>query len=148
MAKIRLTKWIDAPPELVFSLWTDVSRMAEWIEGLSKVTDQTGPLDRVGTTYVTWFGRISGRNEVLAAEPPRRIRTRLGNWLLRGETEASFAAERGGTLVTQIFETQGIVPSIAARIFAMGSYKGSFRGELNTFARLAEREARMRGAGA
>ena len=32
---------------------------------------------------------------------------------------------------------------IIARIFATGSYRGSFRGELNDFVRLAEREARV-----
>jgi hypothetical protein len=115
--------------------------MPEWIVGLSKITDRTGPLDRAGTTYVSWFGRMSGRNEILVADPPRRIRTLLGSRLLRGETEATFASERGGTLVTQTFATEGFLPGIVARIWGMGSYKGSFQGELNTFARIAEEEA-------
>jgi type II secretory pathway component PulF len=46
-----------------------------------------------------------------------------------------------GTRLTQTFTTEGWLPAIMARIFATGSYKGSFRGELATFARLAEQEA-------
>ena len=34
-----------------------------------------------------------------------------------------------------------MVPAIAARLFATGSSKGSFRGELNSFVGIAEREA-------
>jgi hypothetical protein len=40
--------------------------------------------------------------------------------------------------------TEGLVAAIFGRIFAMGSYRGSFRGELDTFVRLAEAEARAR----
>jgi hypothetical protein len=43
--------------------------------------------------------------------------------------------------LTQRFETEGIISALAARVFATGSYKGSFRGELATFARLPEAEA-------
>jgi hypothetical protein len=37
--------------------------------------------------------------------------------------------------------TEGLVSEITSRLFSMGSYKGSYQGELNDFARLAEREA-------
>ena len=144
MAHVRITTFVAASPELVFELWTDLERWPEWIEGLSRITDVTGPLDQAGTSYVTWFGGMIGRNEVLEVERPRRIRTHLSSRLLRGVTEAVFDPERGGTRITQSFETEGLLPAIAARIFAMGSYRGSFRGELTTFARLAEREARAR----
>lgn len=73
-------------------------------------------------------------------ERPNRIRTHFGNWVLRGVTEATFEPQDGGTLLTQRFETEGIVPGIVARIFSIGSCKGSFRGELASFARLAEGE--------
>jgi hypothetical protein len=60
---------------------------------------------------------------------------------MRGTNDATFEPHDGGTSVTQRFETQGIISALAARVFATGSYKGSFRGELATFARLAEAEA-------
>jgi hypothetical protein len=43
---------------------------------------------------------------------------------------------------SQTFRTQGVISAISARLFAVGSYKGSFQGELEHFARLAEAEAR------
>jgi type II secretory pathway component PulF len=55
--------------------------------------------------------------------------------------EATFEPSGEGTNLTQRFRTEGLIPAIAARIFATGSYRGSLRGELATFARLAEREA-------
>ena len=38
--------------------------------------------------------------------------------------------------------TIGWFSEITSRLFALGSYKGSYQGELNDFARLAEAEAR------
>jgi uncharacterized protein YndB with AHSA1/START domain len=138
---------VNAPPELVFDLWTDLDRMPEWIGGVRKVTDQSGPMDRAGTRYTVWFGSMASPSEVVEVERPRFIRTRFGNRLLRGENNATFEADGEGTRLTQEFLTVGLIPAIAARIFATGSYKGSFRGELNEFVRLAEREARQRQEG-
>jgi hypothetical protein len=89
-----------------------------------------------------WFGRMSNPTEVLQAERPRLVRTRFGSWLLRGVEQATFEDEADGTRLTQQFWTNEIISAVMGRIFAFGSYKGSFRGELNTFVRLAEREAR------
>ena len=77
----------------------------------------------------------------LEAERPRRIKSRFGSSLLRGETEATIEHDSGGTSLTQRFRTEGLVSAIAARVFGTGSWRGSFRGELATFAKLAEREA-------
>jgi hypothetical protein len=44
--------------------------------------------------------------------------------------------------LTQQFWINGIISRVMGRIFAFGSYRGSFRGELKSFVRLAEREAR------
>jgi hypothetical protein len=115
--------------------------MHEWTGGVTRVTDVTGPSDQAGTTYTVWFGRMGSPTRILEADRPRRIRSRFGNTVLRGETEVSFEAEGAGTALTQRFRTEGLIPAIAARIFATGSWRGSFRGELATFARLAEREA-------
>ena len=79
--------------------------------------------------------------EVLEAERPRRFATRFGNWLLRGRSSATFEPDGDGTRVTQKFETVGWIPAVSSWIFSRGSYEGSFRGELEKFARIAEREA-------
>jgi uncharacterized protein YndB with AHSA1/START domain len=145
MARFEFSRFVAAPPEQVFDLWVNLDRAREWIRGLSTITDVSGPSDRAGTTYTWWFGRTASPTEVLEAQPPRHIKTRLGNWYLRGVTEATFEPEADGTRIVQRFETEGLIPAIVGRIFATGSYPGSFRGELATFARIAEREAGERG---
>jgi len=142
MATYRFTVDIAAPTDGVFDLWTDHERWKDWIRGVSRVTDVSGPTGRTGTRYTVWFGSMRSPSEILEAERPRRIRTRFGNRMLRGETVVTFEPTATGTRLTQEFRTEGLIPAITARIFALGSYTGSFRGELNEFVRIAEREAR------
>jgi uncharacterized protein YndB with AHSA1/START domain len=137
----HLTALSAAPPDRVFALWTDLDRMKEWVGGVTKVTDVTGPVDQVGTRYVVWFGPVKSRTVVLEADRPRRFSTRFGSWILRGVSTATFEAEGTGTRITQDVRTGGLVSAVTSRLFALGSFKGSYQGELNDFARLAEREA-------
>lgn len=142
MARYRFGIYVSAPPEKVFDLWVNLDRMHEWTGGVTRITDVIGPPGQAGTSYTVWFGRMRSPTRVLEAERPRRIKSRFGNTMLRGENEASFEPEGEGTRLTQEFGTEGVIPALVARIFATGSYKGSFRGELAEFARIAEREAR------
>jgi hypothetical protein len=80
--------------------------------------------------------------EVLEVTRPNRFRTRFGSWLLAGESAATFEPEGTGTRLSQTFRTQGFIPAIMGRIFATGSWSGSFRGELEHFGRIAEADAR------
>ena len=141
MGTHRLSVHVAAPPEDVFRLWTDLERMQEWVGGVTNVTDVTGPVVRAGTHYTVWFGRMASRTEVLEADPPRFIRTRFRSRLLGGETTATFEPEGDGTRIVQTFRTEGLIAAIAGWIFSRGSYRGSFQGELNDFARLAATEA-------
>ncbi|MFJ5956106.1 SRPBCC domain-containing protein [Paenarthrobacter sp. NPDC092416] len=141
MATFRVTTLVAAPPEHVFAAWTDPDRFPEWIGGVTRVTDRIGSIDQAGSRYTVWFGRMASPTEILAVERPWHLRTRFGNAILKGESDVRFAAEGGGTRINQEFETRGFVSAIFARLFAMGSYRGSFRGELETFRKLVEREA-------
>lgn len=141
MANYSFTINVAAPVEQVFDLWTNLDRLLEWLVGLKKVTDVTGPSDRVGTRYIAWFGRSGSPTVVLDAERPTHYRTRFGNWMLAGENDAIFDQMGVMTRVTQTFRIEGVVPALFARLFATGSYKGSFRGELKTFKSLCERQA-------
>jgi carbon monoxide dehydrogenase subunit G len=142
VARYTFTTRAAAPIETVFDLWTDLDRMREWVGGVSKVTDVSGPVDRAGTRYVTWFGRMRSPTEVIEAERPRLFATRFGNFILRGTNRTVFEPDGKGTRITQTFKTVGIISAISSRIFAAGSYRGSFQGELEAFARLAEAQAR------
>jgi uncharacterized protein YndB with AHSA1/START domain len=142
MASYRFAVDIDAPRERVFALWTDLDRMAEWVGGVNDVIDRVGEVDRVGSSYVVRFGSwATSPTTVIAAERPSHFATRFGNTYLRGENDATFEDLGGRTRLTQEFRIHGLLPRLMARIFATGSYKGSFRGELNHFKEICEREA-------
>ena len=146
MAHYILTTRVAAPPELVFALWTNLERMGEWVGGVTGVSDVSGPVDRAGTTYVVHFGPMKSPTEILDVDPPRRFATKFGNWLLRGRSSATFEPDRDGTRLTQEFETVGWISAVSSWVFSRGSYEGSFRGELEKFARIAESEARRPGS--
>ena len=142
MAHYTFSILVDAPPERVFALWTDLGRMGEWVGGVTGVSDISGPPDRVGSTYVVHFGPVKSPTEILDVERPRRFATRFGSWVLRGTSSTTFEPDGAGTRVTQEFQTVGRISAISSWLFSRGSYQGSFRGELETFGRIAEREAR------
>jgi len=138
MGTHRVSVHVAVSPDRVFGLWIDLDRMKDWVGGVSRITDLTGPVAQAGTTYTVWFGPMASRTEVLEADPPRFLRTRFGTWLLAGESSARFEPEGDGTRIDQEFRTRGLIPGIMGRIFAIGSYHGTFQGELNAFARIAE----------
>ena len=144
MAHYTISILAAAPAADVFDLWIDVQRMGEWVGGVTGVTDVSGPIDRLGTTYVVQFGPVKSPTEVIDVERPRRFATRFGSWILRGTSSATFEADGDGTLITQELQTVGRISAISSWIFSRGSYEGSFRGELEKFARLAERESATR----
>lgn len=84
---------------------------------------------------------MSSPTEIIRAERPHHVLKQFGSALVRGIQEVTFESEGTGTLLTQESQIEGLLPQIMARIFATGGYQGSFRGELQTFVALAEREA-------
>ena len=138
MARYTITTHVAAPPERVFALWTNLDRMGEWVGGVTGVSDVSGPVDQVGTTYVVHFGPVKSPTEVLEVERPRLFATKFGSFILRGRSSATFEPDVDGTWITQTFETVGLISAISSWIFSRGSYEGSFRGELEKFARIAE----------
>jgi uncharacterized protein YndB with AHSA1/START domain len=141
MPRHRFSIFVNATPDQVFATFMDLDRLREWVGGVTRVTDVTGPIDRPGTHYTVWFGPMRSPTEILEVERPRHVRTRFGNFILKGESSVTLEPEAGGTRLTQEFRTRGVMSAISARVFAAGSYKGSFRGELEAFREIVEREA-------
>jgi uncharacterized protein YndB with AHSA1/START domain len=141
MAEHRISIDIAAPPDSVFQLWMDLDRMPEWVGGVTRVTDVTGPMDVAGTRYTVRFGPMKSPTEILEVERPHHVRTRFGNLILKGESDVRFEPTPDGTRLTQVFRTRGVISAITGRLFASGSYEGSFRGELERFRGIVEREA-------
>ena len=101
--------------------------MHEWTGGVTGVADVSGPSDQPGTTYTVLFGRMSSPTTVLAAERPRLFKTRFGNGVLRGTSEATFTARgNDGTHMIQEFQTDGLIAGLMGRIFSIGSYRAAF----------------------
>ena len=138
MGEYRFSLHVAAPPEQVFDLWVDLDRAPEWIGGLTAITDRVGEPGTTSARYVSHFGPMRSPTEVLSAERPVHVKTRFGNWVLRGENEATFTPHGDGTRIDLTLRTMGIISAISARLFATGSYKGSFQGELEHFTRIAE----------
>ena len=141
MPTYRLSTLVAAPPERVFAAWINPDLFHKWIGGVTGVTDRIGPTGEAGSRYTVRFGRMASPTEVLASERPRHIRTRFGNAILKGESDVTFTAEGGGTRIQQVIATRGLVSAIFGWFFSLGSYQGSFKGELETFRRLVERQA-------
>jgi uncharacterized protein YndB with AHSA1/START domain len=137
----RISIDIAASPERVFALWMDLDRMKEWVGGVTRVTDVTGPIDAAGTRYVVRFGPMRSPTEILEVDRPHHVRTRFGNLILKGESDVRFEPTPDGTRLTQVFQTRGFISAVTGRLFASGSYEGSFKGELETFRTIAERES-------
>ena len=73
---------------------------------------------RSGWNPITvWFGRMRSPTRILEADRPRFIDPGSGASSFAGRT-ATFEPDGNGTLLTQEFRTQGIIPAIAARILA------------------------------
>ena len=145
------------PVDALF-LWADLDRITEWMDGVTRVSEAVGREGRPdftlpgrrnplvimpGSRYVLWFGFGPARHEVLARDDARSAighRTRLDGRFRRGEVHVTFTEESGGSRVVLEVRTQGIMPTIAGWVLAIGSYRGSFRSQLRSFARVAERE--------
>lgn len=141
MAEHRFAIEIMAPPETVYDVWVDPSRMPEWNEGMSKVTVISGEPGRPGTRYSVSFGRRTAAGaEILIAERPTRFAWRLRLGPLTAEFDSTFEASPGGTSMTEAVRTRGVVGWAWNRILSTGGYGGSFRGELKTFKAICERE--------
>ena len=126
--------------------------------GVTRVSDVAGRPDRPdftlpgaswplvsspGSRYTIWFGRRPVRIEVLFPAQPEEgtvYRTRLDGSFRRGESLVRFEPNSDGSRVTLEVRSEGLMPGIAGRLMAIGSYRGTFRGNLRSFARLAERE--------
>jgi len=64
---VRVTGFVEAPPEQVWGAHIDGARIPEWFPGVRGVDGISGPLDRPGTTYTLRF-RPPVRSRVVVTE--------------------------------------------------------------------------------
>lgn len=98
MAKHSYSTWIDASPELVWEVFTDLSRIPEWQTGGPVVTDASGRGDVPETIYAVRRGPFVAHTEVLETARPARYRSRTDAYLgLRFDLTTILIPEKGGT---------------------------------------------------
>jgi uncharacterized protein YndB with AHSA1/START domain len=131
---------IDAPREHVFDLWADLDRLTDWTDGLTRVADATGPSDQAGTKYRLFFGGLDQRVEVLAAERPYYYRTKASFGTSKIETAVTFEDIDGTTRMREAIHARGFRTRLWASLLSRGTFRGSFRRELERFAQAVERD--------
>ena len=101
MPHVRVTDFVEAPPEQVWAAHMDGRAIAEWFPGARSVDGISGPLDSPGTTYTLRFNPLRrSRVEVTEVEAPMHTR----RWDARpfgthGSATLLLRAEDGGTRV-------------------------------------------------
>jgi len=147
MARFSVAKYVDAPPSVVFALFTDFEHAPEHVSGISRLEILTpGPM-RIGTRFRE-TRRMNGHEsteelEVTAFEPGRHydLRRRAGGTEFRQAFR--FAAERTGTQVEVDFESEPL--SLAAKLMTpitnhsvTGSMKKAIVQDIEDLRRYAE----------
>lgn len=99
MGERYVSVMINAPPEIVFGLYTDAGRVSEWLSGVREVRT-AGPTDQAGGRAVIvyrWPFKMVA--EVLEVERPARHVQRLKELLglVTCTTTARFRQVEGGT---------------------------------------------------
>jgi uncharacterized protein YndB with AHSA1/START domain len=106
MATHRYSIWIDAAPELVWGIVTDLDRLAEWQTGGPVVTEASGRGDVPATTYAVRRGRTVAYTTVLEATRPTHYRSITDAFLgLRFETITRLVPDKVGTRVEFVAHT-------------------------------------------
>ena len=142
MGRHTNSQHIDAPPEVAFDLWTNLDRQREWIGGVTDVVDVTGP---AGRRRDDLHGDVRPHEEPNAGPGGRAPATLRGPFRQLDPPwpeQRDVRARRRRNAHHRPPGHRGLFPAIMAWIFSLGSWKGSFRGELAHFARLAEIDAR------
>jgi uncharacterized protein YndB with AHSA1/START domain len=100
VSSYRYSTWIDAAPNVVWDVFTDLDRIPEWQTGRPVVSDASGRGDVPGTTYTVRRGPATSRTRVLEASRPTRYLSRTDAYFgLRFEMTATIIPAKSGTIL-------------------------------------------------
>ena len=146
MPHVRVTAFVEAPPETVWAAHIDGPGIAEWFPGARDVEAISGPLDSPGTTYSLRFNPlVRSRVEVIEVEAPVMHTRRWDAGLLgtRGTATLLLRPEEGGTHV-DLDVSYGLPMGplgrwLERRTFVRRRAARDMRRELQAFCAFAER---------
>lgn len=143
---LTFTRFLDAPPELVFDVWTKAEHLKHWFAPRTFTTPEAEVDLRVGGRYRFVMRDPQGNDYPCGGEyreivPARKLvftnnaYAQDGEQLLDGLTAVTFQAEKGGTRLT--VETS----ATALKPIAEGMLAGMEQGWNETLDKMAEHSA-------
>lgn len=119
--EIRVSKFVEAPVEQVFDVFTDVSQAANRIEGIIKVEILSDVTGGVGTrwreTRMMFGQEATEEMEISAFRPNQSYEVEAESRGTKYHTIYTFAAENGGTQVDMVFS--GVPTTFGARVMSL-----------------------------
>jgi uncharacterized protein YndB with AHSA1/START domain len=149
-APVKLSRFFDAPPELVFKAWSTAEHVKNWFSPETYSVPQANVDMRVGGAFEVCMRAPDGtehwsRGTFAELDPPRSLVIDMhavdgeGQPLFRAYTEVRFTAEKGGTRLDVVQTYTFIDPAQAAPMIA-----GAPIGWGQTLDKLEAEIARMR----
>lgn len=141
--KITVSRQIDAPPQRVFEVFTDLRRCAERVGGIESARVLTdGPVG-VGTRWTETrkiMGKLSSETMwITAFDPPRGYTAEAASHGTHYTSTFGFEPEAGGTRVTMVFEGRpiGLMAKLMMPLGALlcGSLKKMIARDMDDLAR-------------
>ena len=132
---------VEARVEQVWAFYCDTSRGAEWLPR-GEFTDFTGPVEKVGTTYVVTvrFPGYTSRQpmEIVEVEPLRLIHEHNDDW--PKDNDIRFEPDGKATRVAMEsdYEMPGRMPGFLKDLMVKGMVERQHRKILARFTALAE----------
>lgn len=146
MMRLMLTKQVNAPPDIVFAVASDLANAAEHVQGIERIELLTPPPIGVGTRWRetrTIMGKESTETlEVTAFDPPRRYTVEADSCGSHFESTFRFTPAAGGTRVE--LEINCRADSFFAKLMSplsglmMGTMKKMLDQDLEDVTRVAE----------
>ncbi len=100
MGAVQQSIWIGAASGLVWDVYTDLDRIAEWQTGDPRVVEASGRGGEVGTTYIVRRGPGAARTTVTEAMRPELHRSRTNAYFgLSFDLTAKLLPEQDGTRI-------------------------------------------------
>lgn len=147
MSTMTVSRHVDAPPERVWAVLTDIEHSPDVVRAIESVEIHSGTQFGVGTRWTetrTMMGRTASETmEVTTVDPGRSYVVEADSGGTRYRSEFRLVPEGGGTALTMTFagEPSGVAGKLMAatlgRLFA-GATRKALAADLDDIARASE----------
>jgi hypothetical protein len=143
--RIRESVLIEAPREVAWGAFTDLTCWADWNSVLTRVQPRHGACLAGGHGFSCWLRPfavpIPFSVHVEVAEPPARLLWAAARWGVRGRHWFRFLEQEAGTLCESDEELTGPTVALAGPLFPLWRFRRLTRRFLEGLKKEAERRA-------